>query len=126
MDTTKTMTIVIVDDSMFMRRMVRAAIAEGFPAAQVVEFADGQAAIEQLPETAADLILLDLLMPRLNGQETLVQLRALGVTAPIIVVTADVQRSVRDRVRELGASGFIQKPITFEKLKTALVELLPR
>ncbi|WP_221030511.1 response regulator [Actomonas aquatica] len=124
MQPTQTLKIAIVDDSMFMRRMVRSAVKECFPAAELLEYGDGQAAIEQLPAESPDLILLDLLMPRLNGQDTLAQLRALGVKSPIIVVTADVQQSVRDRVRELGAQGFIQKPITYEKLKTVLGEVM--
>lgn len=126
MDTTKPVTIAIVDASMFMRRMVRSAVTENFPGAELVECKDGQEAVDQLPEMEVDLVLLDLLMPRLTGQETLKQLRELGVTAPIIVVTADVQQSVRDRVRELGAQGFIQKPITYEKLKHALIQVVQK
>ena len=119
------MTIAIIDDSMFMRRMVRSAVGELFPDAELHEFPDGQDALERLPTMEVDLILLDLLMPRLNGQDTLKRLRADGVTAPIIVVSADVQESVRNRARDLGAQGFINKPITFEKLKAVLSKVLP-
>jgi CheY-like chemotaxis protein len=125
MISSQSLQIAIVDDSMFMRRMVRTAVAENFPAATVTEYTDGQAAVEGIPENPPDLILLDLLMPKLNGQDTLAQLRAQGVAAPVIVVTADVQQTVQERVRELGAQGFINKPITFEKLKAVLNRIMP-
>lgn len=115
--------IAVVDDSQFMRRLIRAALTQVDPSFEVTEFADSEEAISAIPTLAPDLITLDMLMPKLNGLQFLDRLKAQPVQPPVIVITADIQKSVREQCAEHNVHGFIEKPITFEKLQTAFSKL---
>lgn len=117
------MKIAIVDDSQFMRRLIREAFHQVNPSFEIIEFADSSEAIERLPALAPDLITLDLLMPKLSGIEFLRRLRELPAKPRVVVMTADIQKSVRQKCAELGVQDFIEKPITFDKLQGALSKL---
>ena len=116
METPPARKIAIIDDSVFMRTRIRWAVEEAFPGADIREFVDGQAGLEGLPGFGPDLVLLDMLMPRLSGTDVLRKLREGGSAVPVLVITADVQEAVRKRVEELGAIGLIHKPFSHEKL----------
>lgn len=118
------MKVAIIDDSLFMRRLIRAAFQDTYPEAQVTEYADAAKALTEVPALAPDLITLDMLMPGMTGLEFLAELRKTPLHARIIVVTADVQKTIRQKCIELGASGFIDKPITLEKLQAALGKIM--
>ncbi len=115
--------IAVVDDSQFMRRLIRAALTQVNPEFEVTEFADSEEAIKAIPALAPDLITLDMLMPKLNGLQFLDRLRGLAVQPPVIVITADIQKSVREKCSEHRVHGFIEKPITYDKLQTAFSKL---
>ncbi|HXG49267.1 MAG TPA: response regulator [Methylomirabilota bacterium] len=118
------MKIAIIDDSVFMRRLVRAAFAQASPGAEITEFAEAETALAELPALAPDLITVDMLMPKLHGLEFLARLRQQARQPRVIVVTADIQKSIRERCAELGVTEFIEKPITFDKLHATLTRLL--
>lgn len=115
--------VAVVDDSQFMRRLIRAALGQVNPELEVVEFADSEEALLRLPELAPDLITLDMLMPKVNGLQFLDRLKQQPGAPPVIVITADIQKSVREKCAEHGVHGFIEKPITYEKLQTAFARL---
>src|SRR5258706_15402570 len=79
-------TVLVVDDDPTQRRLIQAVLErEGFA---VVHAENGDAAIERLSAAAnIDIVLLDLVMPGLSGQETLVEMRARSFPQPVIVVT---------------------------------------
>lgn len=119
------MKVALIDDSSFMRRLIRSAMAEAVPEAEIVEFDDATKALAALPQLAPDLITLDMLMPGLNGLEFLALLRTTLTQRPrVIVITADIQKTVRQKCQEFGVVDFIEKPITPEKLKLALDKLI--
>jgi two-component system, chemotaxis family, chemotaxis protein CheY len=118
------MKVVLIDDSTFMRRLIRTAMLETNPQAQIVEFGDASEALTALPELMPDLITLDMLMPGMNGLAFLAQLRANTLNPRVIVITADVQKTIRQKCLELGVVDFIEKPITLEKLQLALGKLI--
>lgn len=118
------MKIVVIDDSPFMRRLIRSALLEAHPTAQILEFGDANLALAALPGLAPDLITLDLLMPGMNGLTFLTELKATGSHPRVIVISADVQKTVRQKCHDLGATDFIDKPITLEKLQLALGKLI--
>ncbi len=72
----------------------------------------GQEALEEARETLPDVILLDVMMPGLDGTTTLAKLREDPATAsiPVIFLTAKVQSHEIERYQELGALGVIRKP----------------
>ena len=72
----------------------------------------GEAALAALPEFAPDLVLLDVMMPGMDGPATLAALRALpqGGDVPVIFMTAKVQQAEIEGYRRLGAIGVVAKP----------------
>ena len=87
----------------------------------------GQAALELAPTFCPDLVLLDVMMPGMDGPSTLAALRALPATreVPIIFMTAKVQKHEVARYLELGALGVIGKPFDPMTLPAEIKRLLP-
>jgi CheY-like chemotaxis protein len=112
--------IAIVDDSKFMRGLIVKALAQLYPQARVVEFDNATSALRSLPRLKPDLVTLDLLMPEVHGFEFLERLARHRHRPRVIVITADVQQSVRERCAASGAHAFIEKPVTLDKLRRAV------
>lgn len=115
------MKVAIIDDSAFSRRQIKRAFSEIFTDVLFVEFSNGSDAIEKLVGAQVDLITLDLVMPEPNGLEVLKQLRSNGVEVPIYIVSADIQESTKRACAEAGCSGFFEKPLEVESIKTIVV-----
>jgi CheY-like chemotaxis protein len=88
--------------------------------------ADGREALERVAETRPDAILLDAMMPIMDGYEVLRRLRADQATAaiPIIMLTARKQEGDIVSALELGANDFVVKPFIPEELMSRLARLL--
>ena len=88
--------------------------------------ADGQTALDMVQSNPPDLILLDLMMPGMNGFEVCQYLKNDPKTCliPIVMVTAFVKQDDRLHGIELGVDDFITKPINFLELKTRVASLL--
>jgi len=91
------------------------------------EARDGKTALEQISTTlvkgdAIDLVLLDINMPVMNGFEMLERLRADPAMAaiPVVMQTGSIYEKDKERARVLGAVGYIEKPVKFQALVTAL------
>jgi two-component system response regulator MprA len=116
--------ILIVDDEPAVREALRRSLAfEGYEASLA---ADGLAALEQVGQYQPDAIILDVLMPRMDGLTTARRLRASGVTVPILMLTA--RDTVGDRVTGLdaGADDYLVKPFELDELLARLRALLRR
>jgi CheY-like chemotaxis protein len=110
--------ILVVDDSGLARRLTRKMLEElGY---QVKEAADGAQALEQCALEQYDLVVLDLLMSGMYGQDVLLKLKELNPSLPVIISTADIQRSTREQVKEGGASAMINKPLDKDELMEIL------
>ena len=90
----------------------------------VVTARNGEEALERLNEGPVDLVILDLLMPLLDGQSALIRLRDSGFGGGIIVMSAHADRLSRTRL--LGADDFLVKPFEFRELERSIERLLPR
>jgi CheY-like chemotaxis protein len=79
---------------------------------ELLEASDGTSALRLARESRPDVIVLDLMLPGMNGYEVLEQLRAEDETSeiPVLVLTAKSLKADRERSRGLGASGFMTKP----------------
>ncbi len=88
--------------------------------------ANGQAALDAIAQEKPDLILLDLMMPGIDGFEVIRRLRANPATADIQIVILSALNSNEDIVKGFneGANEFITKPIIMEKLLTCVVTQL--
>ena len=116
--------ILIVDDEPAVREALRRSLAfEGYDTALA---ADGIAALEQTEAYRPDAIVLDVLMPRMDGLTTARRLRSGGVNTPILMLTA--RDTVGDRVTGLdaGADDYLVKPFELDELLARLRALLRR
>jgi two-component system, OmpR family, response regulator MprA len=116
--------ILVVDDEPAVREAVdRALRLEGY---ETELAADGGEALDALAGRAPDALVLDVLMPRVDGLEVCRRLRAAGDRTPVLVLTA--RDAVPDRVRGLdaGADDYLVKPFALEELLARLRALLRR
>jgi two-component system chemotaxis response regulator CheY len=115
--------ILVVDDSAYARKVLKQTLeGAGYG---VREAASGMGAIESYFLSRPDVVLLDLTMEDMGGLEVLTRLRQLDEKACVIVISADVQASTEDEVKEAGALRFMGKPAAPEAIlnaiKTAMV-----
>ena len=89
-----------------------------------VEASTGKEVLHIAGHEALDAILLDLIMPEMQGFEVLQHLRGRPHIAPIIVITADIQHEVRAECLALGAAAFINKPVNPAELQESLNDVL--
>ena len=118
------MRILVVDDDRSVRESLRRSLA--FNGYQVELANDGQAALDAVLTQRPDAMVLDVMMPRLDGLEVCRRMRAAGDELPILVLTA--RDAVSDRVAGLdaGADDYLPKPFALEELLARLRALLRR
>jgi two-component system chemotaxis response regulator CheY len=117
----------IVDDSPSMRAFVRRVIElSGFEVGSCLNAANGAEALELLGEHAIDIILTDINMPRMNGEEFVRKLEEHEKfrLIPVVVVSTDSTHSRIRRMLELGARGYVVKPFSPEVLRNELERVL--
>jgi len=93
---------------------------------EVTAVADGEAALASQHEGGHDLLILDLMMPRLDGLEVCKALRARGRTMPILMLTAKSTELDRVLGLELGADDYLTKPFSLAELLARVKALLRR
>ena len=105
--------ILVVDDS-YLTRFLLAKILAGGGHEVVGEAGDGVEALEKVRDLRPDVVILDIIMPRMRGLETLREIREISPSTRVIICSGDTQDfTVRDAVQN-GASGFIVKPFRKE------------
>ena len=114
--------ILIVDDSAFSRSIVQKAVAAA--GHETLEASSGAAAAETYQAEKPDLILMDLLMPDMDGMDVIRQIRESAPEARFIACTSDKQLSRRQEAEELGACAFIAKPVDADALLEAIAAAL--
>jgi two-component system response regulator MprA len=118
------MHILVVDDDRAVRESLRRSLQ--FNGYQVELAGDGVQALDSVAQSRPDAMVLDVMMPRLDGLEVCRQLRSTGDDLPILVLTA--REAVSDRVAGLdaGADDYLPKPFALEELLARLRALLRR
>ncbi len=119
--------ILIVDDSPSMREFIARVIAlSGFDAGRCLQASNGQEALAVLRANWVDLVLTDVNMPVMNGEEFVSCMNAdsLLCTVPVLVVSTDGTSHRVDRMLSLGAKGYVTKPFSPELLRSRMEELL--
>ena len=108
------MKILVVDDEQAVRESLRRSLT--FNGYDVVLAEDGASALDQIGKEQPDLVILDVMMPRMDGLEVCRTLRSSGDDRPILVLTA--RDGVSDRVAGLdaGADDYLPKPFALEEL----------
>lgn len=114
--------ILVVDDSGLARRLTRQFLEE--LGHSVEEATDGAQALERYVLNRHDLVILDMVMHGMYGLEVLTKLRELNPALPVVVVTADIQKSTREDVKAAGAAAVINKPLNRDELAGVLGTVL--
>lgn len=100
--------ILIADDSMFQRKLMRDTVLK--MGHECVEAVNGKEALDLVTSEKPDCLVLDLLMPVMDGIQLLEELKAIDTNIPRIVLSADIQESTASKCLELGAMKFLNKP----------------
>jgi DNA-binding response OmpR family regulator len=98
----------------------------GLESYEVVTATDGEAGYRLAREASADLIVLDLMLPRLSGYELCRKLRSEGVTTPILMLTARGEEADRVIGLDLGADDYVTKPFSIRELLARIRAILRR
>ena len=93
---------------------------------RVLSAADGAAGLDKALAEKPDLILLDVMMPKLDGFAVCAELRRLGVTTPVLLLTAKGQVSDRVNGLDAGADDYLVKPFSMDELLARIRALLRR
>jgi len=106
--------ILVVDDEPPIRRLLRTSLAsQGF---QIVEAATGSEALDEVEQAAPDLIVLDLGLPDMQGQEVIRLLREQGSSVPIVVLSSRTDETGKVEALDLGADDYVTKPFGTDEL----------
>ena len=116
--------VLVVDDEPAVRRALERALA--LERHDVVMAADGEEALDVLVRSPPDAVILDVMMPRLDGLEVCRRMRAAGDKTPILMLTA--RDAIDDRVQglDVGADDYLVKPFALRELQARLRALLRR
>ena len=118
------MRILVVEDDPAAAAVLSKGLREHTYAVDVA--ADGSTALEQASINDYDLIVLDILMPGINGLEVCRRLRAEGIAAPILILTARGEPDQRVEGLDVGADDYLAKPYHFPELLARVRALLRR
>lgn len=118
------MLILVTDDDRAVRDSLRRSLV--FNGYEVVTAADGVEALALVDQHDPDAVVLDVMMPRLDGLETCRRLRAQGLDLPVLMLTARTEVSDRVAGLDAGADDYLAKPFALEELLARLRALLRR
>jgi DNA-binding response OmpR family regulator len=114
-------TILIVDDDADIRDMMKLFLeTDGY---QVIAAADGQDALQQVQRVRPGVIVLDLTMPDMDGEEFLERMRATRFArTPVVIMSG--RDSSRDKAQELRAAGCVNKPVDLDELLKTIRQIV--
>jgi len=116
--------ILVVDDSLIIRKTLTAQL-EKIGHTVVAQAKCGQEAIELYGEYLPDLVTMDISMPIMDGIESLKEIKENYESAKIIMITSRGEEKLVMESLTSGARGYILKPITRDKLETAISKVYP-
>lgn len=115
-------TVLIADDDSTIRKVVRATLEDG--EMEILEAADGEDALRLVRERHPDLVLLDVMMPKLSGFEVCDEIKADPSTSDVSVIILTVLAGARDRERGANADAYFAKPFSPVALLEKIDDLL--
>ena len=119
--------VLIVDDSPVMRAFIRRILdLSGLESADFLEASNGHEALNLLREQWVDVVLTDINMPSMDGEELVRRLEAddLLKTVPVVIVSTDGTENRMQKMISLGARGYVKKPFLPETLRAELERVL--
>jgi DNA-binding response OmpR family regulator len=115
--------LIIEDDRAILKAVEANLLGEGY---EVETASDGLTGLERASDPSQDLILLDLMLPKLPGEEICRRLRQNGITTPILFLTAKNEEEHRIAGFELGADDYVAKPFSLRELLGRIQAILRR
>ena len=115
--------LIVEDDAAILRGLKDNLEAESY---EVITAMDGQAGYRLIVEKEPDLVILDLMLPKLGGYEVCRKVRAEGIATPIIMLTARGEEADRVLGLDLGADDYVTKPFSIRELLARVRALLRR
>ncbi len=116
--------ILIADDKLEVVELLRATMeGEDY---QIISASDGKEALEKIGKEKPDLVLLDIVMPKMDGFEVLSEVKRDPKTKeiPVIMLTAKGQKGDEEKGRRLGAEGYVIKPFSPSHLLRKIGEIM--
>lgn len=115
--------ILICDDSLFIRKQLKEFITQNL-SYEVLEASDGQAAVDLYVKHKPRLVIMDIVMPVLNGLEALAKIKEVNPEAKVIMLSSSGTKSYLLKAIEVGAADFLQKPWDEAQIKNILNKAL--
>jgi CheY-like chemotaxis protein len=116
--------VLVVDDNDVNRLVVSTTLMRSFPNAVIEQAANGLLGLEKMQTTAYDLVLIDLVMPDMDGSEVVAQIRQSSPepfrSVPVIALTANVAQDAIDRCNAAGVDEVLAKPFDRQTLIRAV------
>jgi CheY-like chemotaxis protein len=112
------MRVLLIEDDGSVRRIVRKMLERGRH--EVTEAENGRVGLDRLRDGAFDLVITDIIMPEMDGLETLIELRKHYPTLAVIAMSGGGRMDVLGSAEKLGASAVLHKPFTIDLMTTAI------
>lgn len=120
------MKVLLIDDSNFSLTMMKNTMAALFPDAEITCTTDAQEGVEMFNREAPDLVVTDLLMPEITGEDIVKHVRSANSQCFICVASANIQETVQQELIEMGADLFLEKPVNPKKAKALLEQYMEK
>jgi len=116
--------ILLVDDEGMIRQLMAGVLeGQGF---RVFQAEDGKSAIKAFSENPVDLVILDMIMPGMKGEEVLKALRTISPGVKVVVSSGFMSEEQRDRLKEFGIEDFLDKPYREEDVLFSIRRILAK
>ncbi|HHY74027.1 MAG TPA: response regulator transcription factor [Bacillus bacterium] len=116
--------VLVVDDEHNIREMIASYLQnEGY---ETIEAANGKSAVQTVKNEQIDIVLLDIMMPEMDGYEALKEIHAIQKNIPVIMLTAKTDEIDKIVGLEMGADDYITKPFSLRELTARMKAVLRR
>jgi DNA-binding NarL/FixJ family response regulator len=112
--------VIIADDHHLVRQGIRALLEKAGDIEVVAEAADGQEAVELVERLAPDVLVMDIAMPRMNGNQATERVRALGAVTQVVILSMYSDETLVRQALRSGAKGYLLKRSVTEELLLAV------
>jgi two-component system, OmpR family, response regulator len=115
--------VLVIDDDPKIRRIAEISL-KNIGGWKVFQAESGRVGLQEVKENKPDVILMDVMMPQMDGLSALALMREEGITTPVIFMTAKVHKEEVEMYTQLGATGVIMKPFDPMRLSESVKKIL--